>query len=251
MNFLKGIVRSLLGSLGYEIRRTANKLPADVFEWQRRLTRTSSPVIFDVGAYTGEVASVYRTIFADARIFCFEPNPSSFAQLQAKMHADERVRMMQAAVTAHGEHVVLNSNSAPATSSVLRTDTRADKHWGHGLLDTREEIRVASVTLDQFCRDEGLSHIDILKIDVQGSELSVLRGARSLLSRGGINLIYLELILCPTYESQPRLAEYLELMDEAGYVLCNYFDPVVKRHRLLQMDALFMSPQLSSSAIDD
>jgi FkbM family methyltransferase len=56
-----------------------------------------------------------------------------------------------------------------------------------------EDIDVPCVTLDQFCTDEGNDAIDLLKIDVEGHELSVLRGASGLLSAGQIGFVQFEM----------------------------------------------------------
>ncbi|MBK7143987.1 MAG: FkbM family methyltransferase [Xanthomonadales bacterium] len=203
-------------------------------------------MIFDIGAFTGEVATVYRKLFPEAQICCFEPNPQSFELLRERLKTDT-ARLFQLAVSADGRPVVLNANAAPATSSVLRTDARAVQHWGRGLLETVSEIEVASTTIDVFCQEHGIDKIDILKIDVQGFELAVLKGAGNMLGSGRIRLVYLELIACPTYEHQPRLGEYFELLDAHGYVLSNLFDPVVRDGRLLQIDAVFIAPNGNAS----
>ncbi len=50
-----------------------------------------------------------------------------------------------------------------------------------------------------------MQHVDVLKLDVQGSELQVLKGASGMLAAGGISLIYAEVHLVEVYEGQPLL----------------------------------------------
>ena len=54
-----------------------------------------------------------------------------------------------------------------------------------------ERVRVR--TLDSFCAAKGIEHIDFLKLDVEGHEVAVLRGAQTTLDRGAISMIQFEL----------------------------------------------------------
>ena len=55
------------------------------------------------------------------------------------------------------------------------------------------EISVQTQTLDNFCSNINIDNIDVLKIDTEGNELNVLKGAEKLLSEGKIKLIYVEI----------------------------------------------------------
>ena len=113
--------------------------------------------------------------------------------------------------------------------------------WGEGKLDTMSQIEVNTTTIDIFCREAGISAGDILKMDVQGGEFSVLLGAKDLLSTQGVSLIYTELIMCPTYKEQHKLYEYLSLLDSFGYDFLDFFNPVWRHKQLIQADMVFLS----------
>ena len=55
------------------------------------------------------------------------------------------------------------------------------------------EINVQTQTLDDFCLDEKIENIDVLKMDTEGNELNILKGAIRLLSENKINVIYTEI----------------------------------------------------------
>jgi hypothetical protein len=65
-----------------------------------------------------------------------------------------------------------------------------------------------------------------------------------MLSGQAISLIYLEIILVPTYEEQSKLTEYLSFFDAFGYDLIDLYNPERKNKRLLQADFLFINREL-------
>ena len=99
MNIIKLIKKRLfwhpLNSLGFGRIIT----PIDPFFVQRALIDIKEPVIFDVGAHTGEVTIQYRELYPLASIHCFEPFPKAFQDLQKKFERDERVFCHQTAIT--------------------------------------------------------------------------------------------------------------------------------------------------------
>lgn len=85
-----------------------------------------------------------------------------------------------------------------------------DRNWGQVTSIAEGGVRNAAVTtINQFCVVYGIDRFNILKLDVQVAEYAVLEGATELLVCSRIGLIYIELILCPTYEGQMQLHDYL------------------------------------------
>jgi hypothetical protein len=99
---------------------------------------------------------------------------------------------------------------------------------------------VATTSVDRYCADAKVAHIDILKIDVQGAEWGVLQGARRMLQARQVSLIYTELIVSPTYQGQHKLHEYLAFFETLGYELLDFYNPVRRNGRLLQADAILL-----------
>lgn len=235
-------IRRALRTFGYEIYR----IPENAFSVQRSLIQTPEPVIFDIGAHIGQTAKTYREHFPRASIYSFEPFPESFRSLVKSREGDSRCFCHQAAVSEKEGKAFLNANSSSQTNSLLTTDKRGDAYWGEGLLDTQSRLEVPTTTVDAFRRRAGISHIDILKLDVQGAEFSVLSGSEETLSQQGVSLIYTELIMCPTYENQHKLNEYLTFLDTRGYELLDLFNPVRARKQLIQADLIFLSSSFSA-----
>lgn len=236
----KRLIKDLFASFGYEIRRRDTG-QLDVFAMQRELVEANQPVIFDVGAYVGKMARQYRSMFPGSRIYCFEPFPESCEHLRRLASDDPRTHVFQVAVSDKPGKAVLHSNTFAPTNSLLATDEASSLYWDGGLYETVQELEVPTVSIDAFCRDHGIEAIDILKLDVQGAEFLVLAGARDMLTRQAIAVIYSEIILTPMYRGQHPLHDYLGFLASFGYELFDVYHPQRKRKRLVQADFLFLS----------
>lgn len=197
-----------------------------------------SPVIVDVGAYTGQTVNDYLLSFPHARVLALEPTPVSFSQLKRRFDSESRVKCLNLAVSDSNGEVSFNINEFSPTNSILSTDSNADTYWGNELLGTVEEVSVQCKTLDHLCQQENINHIDILKLDVQGAELQVLNGAEQLLCNKGISIIYLEVIFVPTYIGQSAYFDIGNFLSSKGYNLYGIFNLTYDK-RLKQADMLF------------
>jgi FkbM family methyltransferase len=232
------------------VRRTFHKLRArlrgkshkrDPYLVQRRLVTKDDPMIFDVGANVGQTALRYRALFPGATLHCVEPFGPSFEQLGKALERDPNVVLHRLALAASSGSARLNVNRSAATNSLLESDARASHYWGGGLLDTESTVEVATRTLDELCAERDVGHVDVLKIDVQGGEYAVLEGARRLLTGQRIDLIYMEVIMAPTYVGQRELQDYLVLLASSRYRLFDFYNPARRDDRLIQSDAIFVS----------
>jgi len=210
----------------------------------RELVADDPVYIFDVGAHIGQTALRYRTLFPAALIHCFEPYPDSFEQLVAATGRDKsiiphRLALAESAGVAH-----LNVNRSSATNSLLPSDARASLYWGADLLDTRSTVEIQTETVDRMIDLHVPNRLHILKLDVQGAERSALEGASRSLERQAVDLVYMEIIMAPTYVSQPALHEHLAWLDARGYVLFDLYNTERRNGRLIQADALFASRRL-------
>ena len=85
-------------------------------------------------------------------------------------------------------------------------------------------VEVELQSLRQFCANEGLERIDILKLDTQGHELEILQGERELLRSGKVRFILVELLFSPLYATQARAGEVIGLLESCGFKLFDFYD---------------------------
>ena len=208
---------------------------------QGQLLSVDEPMIFDVGANIGQTAAIYRKLFPGAVIHCFEPFRPSFERLVHSVGRDTGIEAHLLALSNSSGTAKLQVNRSIDTNSLLPSDEQASQYWGENLLDTEDEVEVETATLDEFCEQHKISCIHVLKLDVQGAEYAVLEGAETILNRQGVDIVYMEMIMAPTYVGQRRLLDYLQLLDSKGYVLFNLYDPADSNGRIIQSDIIFVS----------
>jgi FkbM family methyltransferase len=234
---MKKLINRIYNRKGFELRR----MPPNAFNEQRRLLGDASPaVIFDVGAHHGETVHEYKALFPTATIYSFEPFPESFAVLQNAADQYEGVHAVRLALADQAGVAEFSVNCNSATNSLLPVAAEAARTWGN-LVKSRSTVRVATETLDAFCESHGIDSIDLLKLDVQGGEPLVLRGAERMLRRQAVRIVYAEIITVPCYAQQLQLDEFLRMMREYGFTLHNFYDPHSSdAGRLKQVDAIFV-----------
>jgi FkbM family methyltransferase len=126
----------------------------------------------DVGANVGAYAVLFGMWIGETgRVFAFEPAAAAFAGLEAHVALNglgQRVRAVRAAVSDHVGTARFVSEGAQGTNHLLTPGTSAPGG---------ATIEVPTTTIDAFCVEHGLRP-RLIKIDVEGAECAVLRGAR-------------------------------------------------------------------------
>lgn len=174
--------------------------------------------IFDVGANVGFVTFQFQKRFPKAEIYAFEPNPYVFFQLKENYKNDPKIHLYQLGVANQSGFLDFNINANTGTSSFLAAD---EYHKTHQAKHLKEKKSTQVIAIDEFCQNEGIQHVDILKLDIEGYELNALKGAIGLLSNQAIDIIYTEVNLVPSYKEQPLFHEITACLQEHGYHVYN------------------------------
>jgi len=218
----------------------------NLLEAQRSLLGATFPrVIFDVGSQDGRTTVEYLEAFQNATLFSFEPEDANFQAASRTLQAyGNRVRLYNVAVSERAGTSPLFINSHYGSHSLLPVG--AQRFWGtYGrTLATRN---VETVSLDQVADANGIDHIDILKMDIQGGELAALRGAARLLESRSIDVIAIEVEFQELYRGQPLIWEIGALLHGYAYGMYGLFDcqySSKNRNVLCWADAIFLSPDL-------
>ena len=153
------------------------------------------PIIFDVGANLGEYSNLLAKEFPKSTIYAFEPNPRTFSQLIEKSNnAIKCVNVGLGAEEKKGKIFTYADNLTTTHASIYREVFEV-----FNKRDDITEVDIQLTTLDLFCAQENISNIDFLKIDTEGHELDVLKGAAKMLSLGQIKIIQFEFGECDVF----------------------------------------------------
>ena len=143
-------------------------------------------VIFDVGANVGEWTSLVSTMAPQAEIYSFEPSKQTFKILSSKTFND-KVNLFNIGLGEKNETKDFFINEKDSTlNSIFSRNTDREKSG-----DSKTEKAIFE-TLDSFCEKNKIDRISFLKIDTEGNEFSVLRGAARHIKEGRIDAIQFE-----------------------------------------------------------
>lgn len=133
-------------------------------------------IVFDVGANIG-VYSLLSAKYVGKRgaVHAFEPTPDTFARLRANVELNgfKPIHLNQLAVTEKSGMSMLHLYEQNAMNSLAAQD------WAGKLFG---QVTVKTISLDEYVNANNLPRVDLLKVDVEGAELLVLKGAYGLLS---------------------------------------------------------------------
>ena len=163
-------------------------------------------LVFDVGAYQGDFARTCRSLWQQSDIACFEVQPAPLARLRAGFANDPKFRAWPCLLGASLKDQV-PLHLVETASSVL------DEHIQHDYPVACFPMRTVD---DVVQRDYGGRAPGLLKLDVQGYELEVLKGAEGSLK--GMRVILLETNFLDIYRNVPLVGEVMHWLRERGWV---------------------------------
>jgi FkbM family methyltransferase len=137
-------------------------------------------VAVDVGANIGLHALAMSHLAPDGRIHTFEASPDTSRHLQENVRANgaSNVVVHAKAVSSEPGELTLFSNDEFAAGSTV-IDQATDLAREYMSEEGRNIVRVPAVTLDAFVAEQGLERLDLIKIDVEGYDIDVIRGAKN------------------------------------------------------------------------
>ena len=183
-----------------------NKIEHEIFSFLRKKNK----IIFDVGCFRGSFTSNLireeNKSGINSTFYLFDPNPKTKEYLKKIIQLKNIHYFNIAFDDSNTKKKFYLNNFFESSGSSLDGTIKDDKSW----INTRKlfmrfvqpfkkiedfsEIEVQTQTIDNFCSINKIDSIDILKIDTEGNEVKVLNGAKKLLQKNKISIIYVEIL---------------------------------------------------------
>jgi FkbM family methyltransferase len=201
------------------IRRTWEPYESELV---RRVLRPGAKVV-DVGAHIGYYTLLAAScVGAQGRVWAFEPAPDNYRLLARNVrqnHLERFVRTENCAVSDRaGETPLYLSATNYGDHRIFASDHDDDALFNQG--QERRRMTVPTVSLDGYLAERAAGPIDVIKLDVQGAELNVLRGMRDTLRANPNVVLFLEYWPHGLQSAGGRPQQLLELLtDEIGLAL--------------------------------
>jgi FkbM family methyltransferase len=193
-------------------------------------------VIFDVGAHLGESSIAFALEFRDAQIHAFEPVGAIFDSLKHNCRKWHNIKCHKLALGSKEEDRSIQLRSADRFCSMNQMSRLANEVSPPELVET-----IHITTVDQLAYDLRIGQIAVLKIDVEGFELEVLRGARRMLNERRILSVMAETSFTKGSRQHVHIDDLQSAFSAAGYKLAGYYDPAYNQGdgELYYANALF------------
>ena len=130
-------------------------------------------------------------------IHAFEPSPYLFAEIEKNLSKRKNIRCHNFAFGEADEEAFLTRPGSDLCGQVVKAKEK-------------NPTSISVRRLDGFCLDKNISVIDLLKIDVEGNEVSVLKGASGMFERNAIKAILLE---CDFNKDDKQHSYFFDLFD--------------------------------------
>lgn len=210
------------------------------------LRRISPDLILDVGANCGQFSLAARKWHPRARIIAFEPLTAPAGRYTRFFRRDNRVTLYRVALSSSRGDAEMHVAREDDSSSLLPfSDLQLTYYPGTGEVG-REKVKTAPIT--DFVTEKDFTDANLLKIDVQGAELDVLKSAEPILQY--IDWIYVEASFLPLYRGQPLARDVVNFLERRDFAFSGMFNVSFGPYcgSVVQADFLFINTMRRTSS---
>jgi FkbM family methyltransferase len=239
--------RKIINACGYDLLKINKYHPTIESHLKILFDALSIDLILDVGANNGGYGVLLRQMGYKGHIISFEPVKSCYNILKKTIGNDKKWIAHNYALGAEDQVLAINVPKSNDFASFLDVSHGAKKIWANDFSTmTRERVQVKALdhVFKDLVRDLGRQRQIFLKMDTQGFDLEVFKGAKQTIQKTvGIQS---EISVMPIYENMPDYIESLSCYRENGFELTGLY-PVSRNMQTLlvvEFDAvLIKNPQ--------
>jgi FkbM family methyltransferase len=198
---------------------------------------TSCPrTCVDAGAHAGSWTEALLLLFQPERVIAVECEPRLLGRLRTHLQPHRCVEVVDAALAGEDGTGTLYQLRHSAGSSLLRPRIEIAREFAANSWDVVGEISVKKISYDQLVAQE--EEVSILKLDIQGAEMSVLSNSSQGLQK--TKSIIMEVTFTSHYENDSGFPELHQLMASKNFGLFRLSPPYDRGARALYADAVYV-----------
>jgi len=207
-------------------------------EHDRIIDKLGLCTVVDIGANRGQFALCIRRLYPRAKIFSFEPLQKPAATYRRVFGNDERARLFDKAISAHEGSAEMHVSRWDVSSSLL--PFAQAQHDNFPFTEESGRETVSAATLSDCLDSQSIEGTALLKLDVQGYELTALRGCEDLLAK--FAYVYVEASFIELYVGQALATDVIAYLFAKGFkLICVANQSNGRTGRPIQADFLFSS----------
>lgn len=197
------------------------------------LNKRNNHVFFDVGANVGEYSLTLSKNFTKANIYSFEPNINTFNVLKKNVGSTSSITPTNIGMSDYKKDTKIYTYTTDSISghASMYKEVFSSMHKRSNL----QSVDIKLETIDDFCLENKIEIIDFLKIDTEGHELDVLKGAKNMLNQGNIKIIQFE----------------FNEMNVISKVFLKDFYNILKSYKLYRLDTSKLIPLFEYNSINE
>ena len=174
----------------------------------KKLAKFNPATIIDGGANVGNYTRQITSILNNCTVYSFEPVKETFEKLTLNLRGQENIILLNKGLYSENCNKNINIYSSDEHASIYKMDGLPSK--------SIKTINIELVKGDDFLQENGISHIDLLKLDLEGAEYDALKGFENTIKEGRIKMIQFEYGNI-NISTKKLLIDYYNFFEPYGY----------------------------------
>ena len=215
---MKKYLKNFLFKRGYKISKINNHplQHSNPFLACKSLMFIENPTIFDIGMNHGQTLKKILEVFPNSIVHGFEASKYCFKSLDQSFKKNKNFFLNNLAIGDETKVMKFNEYSWDALNSFL---TRS-----YGRAQIIETYDVNVTTIDDYCCNNNIQKIDILKSDTEGFELKVLTGAQKMFNENNVHFVFIEMFFDLNFFDQASVGEIFSFLEKKNFSLVKFYE---------------------------
>lgn len=215
-----------------------------IYHIREKLNGSEPLTLFDVGANEGHYTNILAKLFKNRIIYSFEPQKKTFEKFLLNTSSINNIMSNNFGFSDTETSKLLYSNKEKSGFSSLYN--RELSHLGISM-NINEEIKLS--TIDVYCRNNNISRIHFLKLDIEGHELKVLKGAKQMINSGKIDFIQFEMGGC-NIDSKTYFRDFYYLLKDKFRIYRILKNGLIEIPKYKETNEIFITVNYLAERID-